>query len=492
MRKYILATLIVLCLAGCAKTPSATEPSITAPTVSDPTISTPVITDPPITEPPATDPPATEPPPTEPPVTEPPVTAPPLEGWKEIDGEQYYYENGQPHTGWLEQDGNRYYFHSDGTMATGKVVMPYGDEVRYFTSTGKEVILVNPWNFVPDDYSVELEEVDGYKVAAECASALKKMLKDCEEDGFSASIVSTYRTHEYQADLFQRRIDRFIAQGYDRETAQIEAAKRVAFPGTSEHELGLAIDITDSSYQTLDKKQEESPAQQWLMAHCWEYGFILRYPNEKTEVTGIIYEPWHYRYVGTELALELRDTGLCLEEYLEALTKREDAWSDFALTLDSVNYQLPCDYTRFAEDGWVIDSDHAALSIPAHTSMAVHLHKDNKTIMVNLSNPSNSDAPTNQCQVDGLWLFSDYGNIPFALPGGISMSESSAMDILATYGCPDDANYYGIGNDDYDPQGLSYLRYEADGSMEHSIAFHFDEAFNIIEIEIKNDLPDSE
>ena len=501
MRKYIAALLAALCLTACAKAPTATEPQVTGPSAAQPSIHEPAATDPTVsepdvTDPPATQPPVTEPPETEPPATEPPATEPPLEGWQDIEGERYFYENGQPHTGWLELDGERYYFHTDGTMATGKVVMPYGDEVRYFTSTGKEVILVNPWNYVPDDYTVELKEVNGYQVSAECASALKQMLKACKEDGYSASIVSAYRTHEYQKNLFQRRIDRFINQGYDKETARIEAAKRVAVPGTSEHELGLAVDITDSSYQKLDKEQEESPAQQWLMEHCWEYGFILRYPNEKTDVTGIIYEPWHYRYVGKELALELRDSGLCLEEYLDSLTKRNKAWADFSLTLDGADYQLPCNFSEFTEQGWGIQSwssedIYAESPVPAHTSLVVHLNKGEKKIMISLVNTGDSAAPPEQCQVDGLWLFSDYGDIKLDLPDGISSKTSTAGDILATYGVPDAADYYGVGDDEYDPQELYYLRYEV-SNMEHSIAFFFDFDQTIMDIEIKNYLPDSE
>ena len=93
----------------------------------------------------------------------------------------------------------------------------------------------------------------------------------------------------------------------------------VARPGTSEHQTGLAVDIVDTSYQILDEGQENTPVQQWLMAHCAEYGFILRYPTDKSEITGVGYEPWHYRYVGVEAAREIMANGLCLEEYL-ALT----------------------------------------------------------------------------------------------------------------------------------------------------------------------------
>lgn len=252
--------------------------------------------------------------------TEPVETEPDLSGWLEEDGKLYYMNpDGSLHTGWLTQDGNRYYFHEDGTMAVGKVKTA-DSGTRYFTSTGKECILVNPWNYVPSDYSVKLSKYGDYKMASTCLEPLKEMLSDCKSAGNKAVVVSAYRSHSYQAGLFERRIQRFIDQGYSREEATIEAAKRVAVPGTSEHELGLALDIVDVNYQNLDKKQEDTAAQKWLMANSWKYGFILRYPNEKSDVTGIIYEPWHYRYVGKELAKEIYESGLCLEEYFSSLT----------------------------------------------------------------------------------------------------------------------------------------------------------------------------
>lgn len=352
MRKRILCTILailMICSAGCAKEPSTaptlttspevtqpsltepnnplpsvTDPSSTEPNVTEPSISEPNITGPSFTEPSETPPHITEP--TEPSTTEPSKTQPSgtepsdLGGWREIDGDTYYYdEDGTPHVGWLDLDGDRYYFRDDGTMARGRVVIS-DTETRYFTSTGKEIILVNPWNYVPDDYEVELTTYGDFKMAKEVKKPLKQMLADCEAAGFEAVVVSAYRTHSYQQGLFERRIQRFIDQGYSPEVARIEAAKRVAVPGTSEHELGLALDITDKNYQKLNKEQETKPAQQWIMENCWKYGFILRYPNEKSEITGIIYEPWHYRYVGKELAAELHSLGLCLEEYLEQLT----------------------------------------------------------------------------------------------------------------------------------------------------------------------------
>ena len=92
----------------------------------------------------------------------------------------------------------------------------------------------------------------------------------------------------------------------------------VAVPGTSEHELGLAVDLTDNDYRELDEAQEDTATQKWLMENSWRYGFILRYPNDKSEATGIIYEPWHYRYVGKATAKAVYESGLCLEEFFDS------------------------------------------------------------------------------------------------------------------------------------------------------------------------------
>jgi D-alanyl-D-alanine carboxypeptidase len=173
---------------------------------------------------------------------------------------------------------------------------------------------------VPEEYSVELGSYSGYKMAKHIISPLKQMLADCKAAGHTAVVSSAYRSHGDQIYLHNRRIQRFLDQGYSEEEAKLEAARRVAVPGTSEHELGLALDIVDSDYRNLTEEQESMPAQKWLIENSWKYGFILRYPNNKSDVTGIIYEPWHYRYVGKELAKELHDSGLCLEEYFSQLT----------------------------------------------------------------------------------------------------------------------------------------------------------------------------
>ena len=239
------------------------------------------------------------------------------QGWVQLNGKQYYFsDDGSMYTGWLYRDGKSYYFLNDGSGAVGQVEI---DGRNYhFSPSGVYVILVNPWNFLPENYATELTTVRGEDVSVDCASALKQMLSACANAGCDPVLLSGYRTMEHQTRLHNNNIQTYLDLGYSYEDAYAEASKSVAIPGTSEHQLGLAVDIVDNSNWSLTESQEHTKTQKWLMEHCWEYGFILRYPNGTTDITGIIYEPWHYRYVGLEIALELRDLGITLEEYLGA------------------------------------------------------------------------------------------------------------------------------------------------------------------------------
>ena len=184
------------------------------------------------------------------------------------------------------------------------------------------LMLVNPWHAMPKDYELTLEKLsNGHSVDKRCYNALQDMLSACRAAGLQPVICSSYRTWDKQESLYQNKVNRLINQGYSQADALVEAGKVVAVPGTSEHQLGLAVDIVDVNNQNLDESQEKTEVQKWLMEHSYEYGFILRYPNDKSEITGIIYEPWHYRYVGTEAAREMFNQGICLEEYLESLEK---------------------------------------------------------------------------------------------------------------------------------------------------------------------------
>lgn len=189
-----------------------------------------------------------------------------------------------------------------------------------------KLVLVNPWNPLAEDFSVELVSLEnGLQVDARIYDDLTAMLAACRAAGLDPVICSAYRTEETQTRLYNNKISRLQAAGYSQSEAETEAARWVAVPGTSEHHTGLALDLVSAAYQMLDEQQEQTPEQQWLMEHCWEYGFILRYSSEKSDITGIGYEPWHYRYVGLETAAAIRDQGVCLEEYLAAQTAVDPA-----------------------------------------------------------------------------------------------------------------------------------------------------------------------
>ncbi len=180
-----------------------------------------------------------------------------------------------------------------------------------------QLLLVNAWHKLPEDYHVELKTLaNGLQVDARIYDDLNAMLTDCREAGLEPIVCSAYRTEDTQTRLYRNKVSRLLSAGWSRDTVEQEAARWVAPPGTSEHQTGLALDIVSADYQLLDEQQAQTPEQQWLMAHCWEYGFVLRYPTDKCAVTGIGYEPWHYRYVGKEAAREMQQKGLCLEEYL--------------------------------------------------------------------------------------------------------------------------------------------------------------------------------
>lgn len=180
-----------------------------------------------------------------------------------------------------------------------------------------QLLLVNPWNTLPEDFEISLTQLkNGHSVDERCYPYLQKMMDDCRAAGLKPVICSSYRTQEKQEQLFHHQVNQYIAKGYLAADARVEAGKSVAVPGTSEHQLGLAVDIVDLLNQNLNESQEETEVQKWLMENSWKYGFILRYPNDKSDITGIIYEPWHYRYVGKDAAREIYEQKICLEEYL--------------------------------------------------------------------------------------------------------------------------------------------------------------------------------
>ena len=203
------------------------------------------------------------------------------------------------------------------------------------TETPWNLVLVNPWYPLPENYEFELTTVTGkYKIDSRCADALKQFLADCKAAGHTPYICSAYRTWDDQVYLFDKKVNSFISKGYSEAEAKVLAAKETAVPGTSEHQLGLAVDILCQSRPWLDEGQAKTATQQWLMANCHKYGFILRYPKGTTDKTGIIYEPWHYRYVGVKIATEIMSKGITFEEYLGLVGAPEETTTPEEITVN--------------------------------------------------------------------------------------------------------------------------------------------------------------
>ena len=180
--------------------------------------------------------------------------------------------------------------------------------------------LVNYKNKVPDDWQVDLVSLnDQQSVDQRAYQALQKMLEDAKKEGLNIIVCSSYRTYDKQKQLFVNKVSEYLKKGYSYNEAQDKASMWVAKPNTSEHQLGLAVDLVSRDNQRLDKSQEKTEEQRWLMENCQRYGFILRYPSDKSNLTGVNYEPWHYRYVGKEHAKKITRQGICLEEYLDNL-----------------------------------------------------------------------------------------------------------------------------------------------------------------------------
>ena len=192
--------------------------------------------------------------------------------------------------------------------------------------TESKPVLSEPWALVLVSSSHPLPQgtaepsltalSNGLEVDSRIYASLIDMLNGAQDAGLSPVVCSAYRSRASQETLFANKVQEYLDEGLSQSEAQAQAGTWVAVPGTSEHETGLALDIVDIDYQLLDEDQADTPTQQWLLQHAWEYGFILRYPEDKTDLTGIDYEPWHYRYVGKEAAKIIQEEGLCLEEFV--------------------------------------------------------------------------------------------------------------------------------------------------------------------------------
>lgn len=174
------------------------------------------------------------------------------------------------------------------------------------------LILVNKRNPIPAGYDVELKRLrNGESVDIRIYPALQKMSDAARADGVYPVVASGYRTTEKQQKIMSEKIAVYEAEGYSPAKAQKEAEAWVALPGTSEHQLGIAVDINADGIHSSGNE-----VYGWLKKNAYRFGFICRYPPDKTVLTGVSNEPWHYRYVGIGAATEMYEQNLCLEEYL--------------------------------------------------------------------------------------------------------------------------------------------------------------------------------
>lgn len=174
--------------------------------------------------------------------------------------------------------------------------------------TSWELILANSSHSI-EEYAPPLAQVEGMDVDERIVGPLTDFIAAARAEGLSVYLSSAYRDYNNQAYLFNRKVEQY---GNEEEAAAI-----VARPGTSEHQTGLACDITDQYYELKNSSLEDTALYRWMSKHCQDYGFIVRYPKDNEDVTGIIYEPWHFRYVGKEAAGYIMEHGLCLEEFLD-------------------------------------------------------------------------------------------------------------------------------------------------------------------------------
>lgn len=179
------------------------------------------------------------------------------------------------------------------------------------------LILTNAEYPVPEDYEVELEAIPGTEQSVDkrIYEPLMAMIGDMKAQGLSPIVCSGYRTLDKQEKLFNRKVLSYVKAGHTKEESYNLARQTISIPGSGEHCLGLAVDFYTRRYHKLERAFEDTPESKWLVEHAQDYGFVMRYGENKTHITGIQYEPWHYRYVGVEAAKYMKDNELSLEEF---------------------------------------------------------------------------------------------------------------------------------------------------------------------------------
>lgn len=212
---------------------------------------------------------------------------------------------------------------AENTAAPANALGLTADEARAMLADPL-MVLVNHTSKMPDDYTFDTKECGSATAVNKtlqtvACDAFLEMQKAAATDGVTVWMQSGYRSVKYQTSLYERKTKYYLDKGYDNATAKEKAAAVVNPPGYSEHNCGLAADLNSPEHTGLDEGFEKTAAFRWLCEHAGDYGFILRYPKDAEDKTEIIYEPWHWRYVGVENAAKINASGLCFEDYIETL-----------------------------------------------------------------------------------------------------------------------------------------------------------------------------
>ena len=189
-----------------------------------------------------------------------------------------------------------------------------------FDKDSWNLLLINKQHMIPEDYEFTLGTIKGTMRCDErIIEPLTQMFAAAKAAGINLVVRSPYRDMERQEYLFERKVKNFQMAGMSYMDAYKKASFTVTVPGASEHQVGLAVDITSDTYPVLQTGFADTVGGKWLAVHSWEYGFILRYPLGKEEITGIQFEPWHFRYVGVDAAEVITKQKITLEEFIENL-----------------------------------------------------------------------------------------------------------------------------------------------------------------------------
>lgn len=190
------------------------------------------------------------------------------------------------------------------------------DTESVFDQSDWRLVLINKHHPIPDDYDFKLGTfTSGMRCDERVIEDLLLMMQAAKKDGLNLVVQSPYRTSDHQEDNFNNKIRKYMRQGLSYMEAYKVSSRVITVPGCSEHEVGLALDITSETYLQLEQGFADTKEGKWLAEHSHEYGFTLRYPEGKEYITSIEYEPWHFRYVGREAASVMKEEGICLEEF---------------------------------------------------------------------------------------------------------------------------------------------------------------------------------